>query len=1148
MPASQIREYHLNKGWDEVGYHWLVNRHGFVVRGRDQSTQGAHALGLNAESLGICCIGDYEDSTPSFEMMRALESLLTALCMSLSIPVTNIIAHRDVAPPGRKSSTRCPGDKLYQCLGLLRESVERGLTRAKSAQVERELVLSELALSRTRLVLTGLCWNTGSEPWRSSVDAPFRVGAKLFLDSELVWEGRNPLPLPSLIGPGEAVPFALEHRAEFQSDRPYVLELDILQESRFWGRDVGCQPLSLSFSTQPPEDDLPDLPAQVQATLDLYQLRRGAILEGYGRIKNSGERLLAVSNGLTARLLISSSAYRLEQRINCQLSRDKIMLGECCEVFGQLDIRALKAGLYLLTLEVLLQDPESNSEQLLAQKSLYVEIDPAKITRKSGIYDYGMWVERRLAALEGVCTFGGEVVNSGLLPWSSISLPGDHPVRIVAELYDQSDTRLALQEKRYELDKPFLQPGETLAFHFDFETPGLKSGGYFVRFDVLREGLFRFGDLGSRPTELAFEVNTPQHLADSAAIERHDLLPIASSQALLLVIAPNLPLYDREAGGAQVLQLLEIAKSLGIPTILAVEKWGIPDPKPYLAKLKELGIETILGPLEAIAQLRKTPPSACLLCWYTSAVNFLSLIRANFPSAKVIINSADIHWLRHQRGMAAGLLKMTQHEFETAKHAELSAYRRADEIWVVSAVDRAELLSELPAASVREVPHLSSADWVQHDPGNSEGVLFVGGFAHPPNESAAQWGWEICETYRRKSGRRFTYYIVGANPPSSLTKLHDGVHTVVTGHVADLSAYFKRSRVLLAALRYGAGVKGKVCDAINSGVPVITTPIGNEGLDLADGEEALIANDSAGLAERLAGAFEGCYDLARIARAARKKLVRVASTEVVAPLVRASLIAEPVVIGMVTYNQLSLLQRCLEAVIARTDYPSFRIAVVSNGCRDGSKEYLESLRRLHPKLVDCYFNAENQYFIKPNNFIIRTYAPADIVLMNNDIEVCDRDWLTRLRDAAYSSVQVGAAGGLLLDQSGKVLEAGAMIQANGLGIQFGRGLDSEQPSIKMPRYVGYCSACLLYMKRSSIDLIGPLDEEFHPMYFEDAAWQYELHRHGIKTAYTPACKAIHIESASANHAQAGDMRRYQEINREKFLRKFKDVDFVALGR
>jgi glycosyltransferase involved in cell wall biosynthesis len=77
--------------------------------------------------------------------------------------------------------------------------------------------------------------------------------------------------------------------------------------------------------------------------------------------------------------------------------------------------------------------------------------------------------------------------------------------------------------------------------------------------------------------------------------------------------------------------------------------------------------------------------------------------------------------------------------------------------------------------------------------------------------------------------------------PESIRSLRSDVVEPV-GQAPDLAAYFRVTRVFVAPLRYGAGMKGKVGQSLSWGVPVVTTSIGSEGMGLAHGEHVLIAD------------------------------------------------------------------------------------------------------------------------------------------------------------------------------------------------------------------------------------------------------------------------------------------------------------------
>jgi len=112
---------HDNK-WKDVGYHyvitngkkhgdWKAGMDGMIQEGRPVEMVGAHAKGANSDSIGICVIGDFEETKPTYKQIASLSSLLIELCVKHNInPFGNILGHRDV------NNTTCPGRYLYSIL------------------------------------------------------------------------------------------------------------------------------------------------------------------------------------------------------------------------------------------------------------------------------------------------------------------------------------------------------------------------------------------------------------------------------------------------------------------------------------------------------------------------------------------------------------------------------------------------------------------------------------------------------------------------------------------------------------------------------------------------------------------------------------------------------------------------------------------------------------------------------------------------------------------------------------------------------------------------------------------------------------------------------------------------------------------------
>ncbi len=95
---------------------------------------------------------------------------------------------------------------------------------------------------------------------------------------------------------------------------------------------------------------------------------------------------------------------------------------------------------------------------------------------------------------------------------------------------------------------------------------------------------------------------------------------------------------------------------------------------------------------------------------------------------------------------------------------------------------------------------------------------------------------------------------------------------VVTGFVPDVTAYFERARIFVCPLRFGAGLKGKVGQAVEYALPVVTTGIGAEGFGFTDGADALIADDAAAFAAAIGRLYDDAALWGRISAASAARL------------------------------------------------------------------------------------------------------------------------------------------------------------------------------------------------------------------------------------------------------------------------------------
>jgi GT2 family glycosyltransferase len=307
----------------------------------------------------------------------------------------------------------------------------------------------------------------------------------------------------------------------------------------------------------------------------------------------------------------------------------------------------------------------------------------------------------------------------------------------------------------------------------------------------------------------------------------------ARGRPIILVVEHYVPEPDRDAGSRTILNCMQILIKAGwVVKFLPENRFGTPK---YTQALQAMGVEVLYGgPAQNtdvwLGENGKTLDYV-LLSRPTIAADFMPKIRAH-SNAVIVYYGIDLHFARlrlqaEQTGNGAALLEADQME-----RAERRAWRDADLSLYLSDEERdivAHLAPEVAVASV--VPYMFSHFTDRPAPPVGNDILFVAGFAHPPNVDAAIWFVrEIFPLIRAKRPDvRLT--LVGSNPTAKVRELA-GEGVKVTGFVSDeeLAVHYDTARVAVVPLRFGAGVKLKVVEALREGVPLVTTPVGVQGL------------------------------------------------------------------------------------------------------------------------------------------------------------------------------------------------------------------------------------------------------------------------------------------------------------------------------
>ncbi len=231
--------------------------------------------------------------------------------------------------------------------------------------------------------------------------------------------------------------------------------------------------------------------------------------------------------------------------------------------------------------------------------------------------------------------------------------------------------------------------------------------------------------------------------------------------------------------------------------------------------------------------------------WETSEA-VCPLFRWLQPWAAMIIDSVDVHFLREQ---AAPALELGDPLTVAAnRQKELEAYQAAAAVVVITEEDRVVLKGNEVRARLFKIPIIVPIR-VRPSVARARELLFVGGFDHPPNADGLLWFVREIWPGVKAEVPEARLTVVGSNPTTDVLGLKQINGIDVIGYVQETAPYLDRAAISIAPLRYGGGMKGKVCEALASGLPVVTTSFGAQGLNAIDGEHLMIADDPEQFAE-----------------------------------------------------------------------------------------------------------------------------------------------------------------------------------------------------------------------------------------------------------------------------------------------------------
>ncbi len=311
----------------------------------------------------------------------------------------------------------------------------------------------------------------------------------------------------------------------------------------------------------------------------------------------------------------------------------------------------------------------------------------------------------------------------------------------------------------------------------------------------------------------------------------------------VLVIDHYIPQWDQDAGSRSTFMCIKALLNLGYAvTFWPDNLWRDPQ---YTPRLQQMGVEVIYGGQhrDGFADFMRSRPGLYDAVFANRphiSVNYLETVRET-SAATIIYYGHDLHFKRMMNAQSVGELvddvdiaAMRGQELTVCAQADVVLYPDQREVDIVrDELGGDRIYKALPVyafdtdkfeESARALPMIVRNNGLR--------LLFVGGFNHTPNQDGILWFVRDIFPVIQQTFGGVHLTIVGSKAPEAVLALA-GRAIDIAGFVSDdrLAELYKDASLVIAPLRYGGGVKGKVIEAMATGVPLVTTPTGAQGLN-----------------------------------------------------------------------------------------------------------------------------------------------------------------------------------------------------------------------------------------------------------------------------------------------------------------------------
>jgi len=461
-------------------------------------------------------------------------------------------------------------------------------------------------------------------------------------------------------------------------------------------------------------------------------------------------------------------------------------------------------------------------------------------------------------------------------------------------------------------------------------------------------------------------------------------------------------------------------------------------------------------------------------------------------------------------------------------------------------------------------------------------LVFVGNYAHYPNADAMEFFFKEIWPAIYKELPDARIYVVGPNPPETITRFADGQHVIVTGGVIDHRPYIQKATIGIAPLINGAGMRGKVIDYAALHRTFVASSLAMTDMVFKDGIDYYCADSAQEFAQKIITLLKHSDVVSKMSDSAfntarqnydtshlTEYLVRLYEhleaqglqdtlptslestagpmsvqewlsyyekrTEIPQHSEKDNNLSRlpKVSILVLTYNNFQINQLCLRSIYCNTTYPNLEVIVVDNASTDETPGWLNTFSKTHPNLR-LVLNTENRGFAGGNNQAASLATGEYLIFLNNDTVVTN-GWVERLLAHMRSNSKIGMVGPVTNSTGNEArVSVGyrSPVEMEAFSDWRARYMAGQAFDIRMLAF--YC----VMVRKGQFDALGGLDERFLVGMFEDDDLAVRYHLQGQRVICAEDVFIHHFQGASFGNLKKTHYAQLFKENKKRYEEKW----------